>query len=77
MENAVISEFILKCTPVEKAYRSKAKCNPEDAYNEKIGEEIARDRLLEKYYYDVARIQDDIKQYLEDKIESNLRKECS
>lgn len=75
MENAVISGFILKFTPVERAYHSKAKCNPEDAYNEKIGEEIARDRLLEKYYYDVARIQDDIKQYLEDKIESNLRKE--
>lgn len=77
MENAVISGFILKYTPVEKAYRSKAKCNPEDAYNEKIGEEIARNSLLEKYYYDVARIQDDIKQYLEDKIEANLRKECN
>lgn len=38
---------------------------------------IHRNRLLEKYYHDVARIQDDIKQYLEDKIESNLRKECN
>ena len=41
----------------------------------KTDEEIARDRLLAKYYQDVARIQDDIKQYLEDKIETNLRKE--
>lgn len=75
MENAVISGFILKYTPVEKAYFSKAKCHPDDRYSEQLGEEIARDRLLEKYYYDVARIQDDIKRYLEDKIESNLRKE--
>lgn len=75
MENGVISSFILKYTPVEKSYHSRAKCNPDDKYSEKIGEEIARDRLLAKYYHDVARIQDDIKKYLENKIESNLRKE--
>lgn len=77
MENAVISSFILKYTPTEKVYYSKAKCHPDDKYSEQLGEEIARNRLLEKYYYDVARIQDDIKQYLEDKIEANLRKECN
>ena len=77
MENAVISGFILKYTPVGKAYFSKAKCHPDDKYSEHIGEEIARNRLLEKYYHDVARIQDDIKQYLEAKIEANLRKECN
>lgn len=75
MENAVLSSFILKYTPVERVYHSKAKHNPNDKYSKKIGEEIARDRLLEKYYHDVARIQDDIKEYLEDKIEANLRKE--
>ena len=75
MENAVISGFVLKYTPVGKNYYSRVKCNPDDKYSEKIGEEIARNRLLAKYYQDVARIQDDIKQYLEDKIESNLRKE--
>lgn len=75
MENAVISSFILKYAPTEKVYYSKAKCHLDDKYSEQLGEEIARDRLLEKYYNDVARIQDDIKQYLEDKIESNLRKE--
>ena len=74
MENSVISNFILKYTPVEKVYYGKAKCNPKDKYSKETGEEIARDRLLEKYYYDVARIQDDIKQYLESKIEANLRK---
>ena len=77
MENAVISSFILKYTPIEKVYYGKAKCNPDDKYNKKVGEEIARERLLEKYYNDVAKIQDDIKQYLEDKIEANLRKECN
>lgn len=76
MKSIVLFRFILKYTPTEKVYYSKAKCNPSDKYNKKVGEEIARERLLEKkYYHDVARIQDDIKQYLEDKIETNLRKE--
>lgn len=77
MENGVISSFILRYTPVGKNYYSRVKCNPDDKYSEKIGEEIARERLLEKYYHDVARIQDDIKEYLEDKIEAGLRKECN
>ena len=77
MENAVISGFVLKYTPVEKAYSSKAKCHPDDKYSEQLGEEIARDKLLEKYYHDVSRIQDDIKKYLENRIETTLRKECS
>lgn len=77
MENAVISGFVLKYTPVEKAYTSKAKCRPDDKYSEQVGEEIARDRLLEKCYHDVARIQNAVKKYLEDKIEANLRKECN
>ena len=77
MENAVLSGFILKYTPIEKVYYSKAKCNPDDKYSKKVGEEIARERLLEKYYHDVSRIQDDIKRYLEDRIETTLRKECN
>ena len=55
----------------------KAKCHPDDRFSKQLGEEIARDRLLEKYYYDVARIQDDIKKYLENKIEAGLRKGCN
>lgn len=74
MANAILYKFIKKYTPTDKVYMGKSKCNPNDKYSEKIGKEIARNRLLEKYYHDVARIQDDIKQYLEDKIESNLRK---
>ena len=77
MKSIILFRFILKYTPTEKVYYSKAKCNPSDKYNKKVGEEIARERLLEKYYHDVSRIQDDIKKYLEDKIESNLRKECN
>lgn len=75
MENAILYKFIKKYTPTDKVYMGKSKCQYGDKYDKKTGEEIARNRLLEKYYYDVTRIQDDIKQYLEDKIETNLRKE--
>lgn len=77
MENAILYKFIKKYTPTDKVYMAKSKCQPGDKYDKKTGEEIARERLLEKYYHDVARIQDDIKEYLEDKIEAGLRKECN
>ena len=75
MESAILYKFIKKYTPTDKVYVANSKCNPSDKYNKKVGEEIARERLLEKYYHDVSRIQDDIKQYLENKIEAGLRKE--
>ena len=75
MENAILYKFIKKYTPTDKVYMGKSKWQYGDTYDKKIGEEIARNRLLAKYHHDVARIQDEIKQYLEDKIESNLRKE--
>lgn len=37
-----------------------AKCNPNDEYNKAIGEEIAKARLLEKYYRTKRRMLDEI-----------------
>jgi hypothetical protein len=34
---------------MQNAYRAKAKCAPDDVFDEKKGKEIARERLLQKY----------------------------
>ena len=48
------SEMSIKEVLLRKEYVGKAKCNPEDKWNEEIGMEIARKRMLVKYYADKA-----------------------
>ena len=33
-----------------KRIRAVAKCSPEDEYNEKVGEKVAQDKLMEKFW---------------------------
>lgn len=39
---------------VRPQYSGKAKCSPEDAFNRELGIELAKARMLEKYYLDVS-----------------------
>lgn len=40
---------------IKPSYRAKAKCAPEDEFNIEVGVELAKARLLEKYYGDLTK----------------------